>query len=155
MKRWLLGSVLLLLLSGFAQAEGLTVEIKRGERNPTPIAVVPFSWSGAGFNGDQMAEIISSNLYRSGQFMPIDKKVTSTQEYFATLKDRFIASEAGGVNASFMYELGDEVWHAVIKDGALVDVGQGAIEPEAGRAVERRKLDHGGEADRLAEHHIA
>ena len=60
--------------------------------------------------------------------MPIDKKVTTTQEYFATLKDRFIASEAGGVNASFMYELGDEVWHAVIKDGVLVDVGQGPID---------------------------
>jgi TolB protein len=74
MRRWLLGSVLLFLLSGFAQAESLTIEVKRGERNPTPIAVIPFAWSGAGFNGDQMAEIISSNLYRSGQFMPIDKK---------------------------------------------------------------------------------
>jgi TolB protein len=74
MKRWLIGSVLLFLVSGFAMAEGLTIEVKRGVRNPTPIAVVPFAWSGAGFNGDQMSEIISSDLYRSGQFMPIDKK---------------------------------------------------------------------------------
>lgn len=74
MKRWLLGGVLLLLVSGWTMAETLTIEVKRGVRNPTPIAVVPFAWSGAGFNGDQMSEIISSDLYRSGQFMPIDKK---------------------------------------------------------------------------------
>jgi TolB protein len=74
MKRWLVGGVFFLLLSGFSLAENLTIEVKRGVRNPTPIAVVPFSWSGAGFSGDQISEIISSDLYRSGQFSPIDKK---------------------------------------------------------------------------------
>jgi len=60
--------------------------------------------------------------------MPIDKKVTTTQEYFDTLKDRFIEEAAGGVNASFQYDLGDETWHAVIVDGKLTDVGQGGLE---------------------------
>ena len=73
MKRWLIGSVFL-LFAGFVAAEGLTIEVKKGGRNPTPIAVVPFAWSGAGFNGDQIAEIVSDDLYRSGEFKPIDKK---------------------------------------------------------------------------------
>lgn len=55
-------------------------------------------------------------------------KVSSTQEYFDTLKDRLVADAAKGVNASFQYNLGEEVWHAVIEDGALTDVGQGALE---------------------------
>jgi TolB protein len=74
MKRWLIGSVLFFLFSGLVAAQGLTIEVKKGVRNPTPIAVIPFAWSGAGFNGDQIAEIVSDDLYRSGQFKPIDKK---------------------------------------------------------------------------------
>lgn len=74
MKRWLIGSVLFFLLSGLVAAQGLTIEVKKGVRNPTPIAVIPFAWSGAGFNGDLIAEIVSDDLYRSGQFAPIDKK---------------------------------------------------------------------------------
>lgn len=65
--------LLLLLCSSTVFAENLTIQITRGARNPTPIAVVPFSWNGAGFSGDQVAEIVSSDLYRSGQFAPIDK----------------------------------------------------------------------------------
>lgn len=65
--------LLVLLCSNTAFAENLTIQINRGARNPTPIAVVPFSWNGAGFSGDQVAEIVSSDLYRSGQFAPIEK----------------------------------------------------------------------------------
>ncbi|HQQ75194.1 MAG TPA: Tol-Pal system protein TolB, partial [Pseudomonadales bacterium] len=64
MKRWLIGSVLFFLLSGLVAAQGLTIEVKKGVRNPTPIAVIPFAWSGAGFNGDLIAEIVSDDLYR-------------------------------------------------------------------------------------------
>ncbi len=65
---------LFFLVCGIANAQRLTINIDKGGRNPTPIAVIPFSWSGAGFNGDQIAEIVSSDLYRSGQFKPIDKQ---------------------------------------------------------------------------------
>jgi TolB protein len=74
MKRWLVSSVLFFLFSSLANAQGLTIEVKKGVRNPTPIAVVPFAWTGAGFNGDEVAKIVSDDLYRSGQFSPIDKK---------------------------------------------------------------------------------
>lgn len=73
MKKTLAG-VLLFLVCSVVGAQGLTIRIDKGGRNPTPIAVVPFAWSGAGFNGDQIAEIVSSDLYRSGQFKPIDKQ---------------------------------------------------------------------------------
>ena len=63
-----------LVCSSLTQAESLTIEIKKGVRNPIPVAVIPFAWSGAGFSGDQVSEIVSSDLYRSGEFMPIDKQ---------------------------------------------------------------------------------
>ena len=59
--------------------------------------------------------------------MAVDK-VSSTQEYFDTLKDRFIAESAKGVNTSIEYHLGEEVWHVVIEDGALTDVAEGPLE---------------------------
>ena len=65
---------LFFFVCGAVHAQRLTINIDKGGRNPTPIAVVPFSWSGAGFSGDQVAEIVSSDLYRSGQFKPIDKQ---------------------------------------------------------------------------------
>lgn len=74
MRRWLLGGLMLLLSASWTLAQEMNIEVTRGKKVATPIAVVPFAWSGGGFNGDQMAEIISMNLYRSGQFAPIDKK---------------------------------------------------------------------------------
>ncbi len=65
---------LFLLACSVVNAQRLTINIDKGGRNPTPIAVIPFSWSGAGFSGDQVAEIVSSDLYRSGQFKPIEKQ---------------------------------------------------------------------------------
>lgn len=74
MKRWLASGLVLWLMAGWAMAQDMTIEVTRGKKAPTPIAVVPFAWSGGGFNGDQMAEIIGMNLYRSGQFQPIAKE---------------------------------------------------------------------------------
>ena len=74
MKHWILSLIMLLPLCSSLQAENLTIQVNRGARNPTPIAVVPFSWNGAGFSGDQIADIVSSDLYRSGQFAPIAKE---------------------------------------------------------------------------------
>ncbi len=51
-----------------AQAE-LTIEITQGVETTMPVAVVPFGWTG---NANQapvnMADVISANLYRTGQF---------------------------------------------------------------------------------------
>ncbi|MBA2777385.1 Tol-Pal system beta propeller repeat protein TolB [Billgrantia kenyensis] len=69
MTTWL--GVLLLLASSLAQAD-LTIEITRGSDRATPIAVVPFSADGESLPED-VAQIISDNLERSGYFAPLPR----------------------------------------------------------------------------------
>ncbi len=65
----ILGLVLLPLV---AQAE-LVVEVTRGVSEPTPIAVVPFSWSGNTALPEDVAKIIDDDLSRSGLFKTQDR----------------------------------------------------------------------------------
>ncbi|RCV87420.1 Tol-Pal system beta propeller repeat protein TolB [Billgrantia montanilacus] len=67
---WL--SALLLMFSTLAQAN-LTIEITRGSDRATPIAVVPFAADGENLPED-VAQIISDNLQRSGYFEPLDRQ---------------------------------------------------------------------------------
>ncbi len=60
------------LTVGLANAE-LTIEITQGRDNPTPIAIVPFSWDGARVGSEDVAAIVTSDLHRSGQFSPLDR----------------------------------------------------------------------------------
>lgn len=53
-----------------AQAE-LVIEITRGVDNPTRIAIVPLAWQGEGLLPEDIAHIVSADLNRSGQFMPL------------------------------------------------------------------------------------
>ncbi len=60
----------LLTLSSVVEAQ-LVVEITEGVKR-RPIAIVPFGWEGSGANmPTDVAEIITSDLYRSGRFAPI------------------------------------------------------------------------------------
>jgi TolB protein len=70
-KRW--GIVLLLLCVSGVRAE-LQIEINQGVENPTPIAVVPFAWQGVGSPPEDVAQIIDSDLARSGQFAPVSRR---------------------------------------------------------------------------------
>ncbi len=58
------------LWSGQSVAE-LTIEITEGVEGALPIAVVPFAWLGAGKPPQDVAEIISNDLLRSGRFDPM------------------------------------------------------------------------------------
>ena len=49
----------------------ISFEITEGNRNATPIAIVPFARQGAGLPQEDLAEIVDSDLARSGQFLPI------------------------------------------------------------------------------------
>lgn len=69
MTTWL--SALLIMFSSLAQAN-LTIEITRGSDRATPIAVVPFSADGESVPED-VAQIISDNLERSGYFAPLER----------------------------------------------------------------------------------
>lgn len=58
------------------------------------------------------------------------RQVTSCKEYFETLEERFIADQAQGVTASYVYELdgdGGGTWTVKIDDGAL-SVVDGAVD---------------------------
>ena len=71
MRKFVTGICLLLLTLGNVVEAQLVVEITEGIKR-RPIAIVPFGWEG---NSPEMpvdvAEIISSDLYRSGRFAPI------------------------------------------------------------------------------------
>jgi len=60
----------LMLVSVFAQAQ-LRIEITQGGDDPTPIAIVPFSWSGAGLLKEDVANVVAADMGRSGQFRPL------------------------------------------------------------------------------------
>ncbi|SEQ40411.1 TolB protein [Amphritea atlantica] len=57
----------LFFFSVLARAE-LTVEITQGVDEPTPVAVVPFSWSGVQALPEDVAKVVGDDLYRSGMF---------------------------------------------------------------------------------------
>lgn len=66
-------AVILCCWVGGLQAE-LQIEINQGVENPTPIAVVPFAFQGIGSAPEDVAQIVDSDLARSGQFSPISRR---------------------------------------------------------------------------------
>lgn len=57
----------LFFFSVLARAE-LTVEITQGVDQPTPVAVVPFAFNGVQALPEDVAQVVSDDLYRSGMF---------------------------------------------------------------------------------------
>ena len=62
-----------LLLSSASIAQ-LEIQVTRGIDNPTSIAVAPFAWDGLGAAPEDFAQIIDSDLARSGQFSPVSRR---------------------------------------------------------------------------------
>ena len=69
----LLAGLALLVASCGLRAE-LVIEITQGVDNPTTIAVVPLAWSGTGTAPEDISAVINSDLSRSGQFDPVDRR---------------------------------------------------------------------------------
>lgn len=67
MKRGILGG-LLVLLAAPVQAQVLRIEITQGVSGALPIAVVPFAWEGTDASPLNAAQVIGSDLARSGRF---------------------------------------------------------------------------------------
>ncbi|MEO1078386.1 MAG: Tol-Pal system beta propeller repeat protein TolB [Pseudomonadota bacterium] len=63
---------LALLVCGPAQAQ-LLIEITQGVDDPTPIAIVPFAWEGAGTAPEDVAQVVQDDFERSGQFEPVPR----------------------------------------------------------------------------------
>ncbi len=66
-------NALLLLVSLATKAE-LLIEITKGMDDPTAIAVVPFAVQGTGAVPEDVALVVQSDLHRSGQFAPVDRR---------------------------------------------------------------------------------
>ena len=62
-----------LLLSSASVAQ-LEIQVTRGIDNPTSIAIAPFAWDGLGAAPEDFAQIIDSDLARSGQFSPVSRR---------------------------------------------------------------------------------
>src|SRR3954454_11676027 len=72
---WRRGGLALLALlgcsfGGTASAQ-LNVLIIKGVERPTPMAIVPFGWSGSGPAAYDIAGVVSADLKSSGRFAPI------------------------------------------------------------------------------------
>ncbi len=52
----------------------LTIEITKGVEAALPIAIVPFGWEGADAAPLNVSEVVTADLYRSGQFAPLPEK---------------------------------------------------------------------------------
>ena len=67
-------SLLFLLVSQLAQAK-LEIEIIQGNASALPIAIIPMQWRAADTPPETgVSEIVSSDLYRSGLFDPLDEQ---------------------------------------------------------------------------------
>lgn len=60
----------LLATASVSRAE-LKIEVSKGADNAVPIAVVPFAWESGGRPTDDIATIVSADMYRSGMFNPL------------------------------------------------------------------------------------
>lgn len=73
-KRMLVLSLLLaLLVTSQASLADLNIRITRGNDQAFPVAVVPFLWEGQGRLSEDVAQIISDNLVRTGLFNTLDR----------------------------------------------------------------------------------
>ena len=70
----LMYALALLLFSQLAQAK-LEIEIIQGNASALPIAIIPMQWRASGPPpATGVAEVVSSDLYRSGLFAPLDEQ---------------------------------------------------------------------------------
>ena len=66
-------AVVMFCFAALAQAQNV-IEITRGTDRATPIAVVPFGWSGSAPLPEDLAQITGKDLYNSGMFAPFDRQ---------------------------------------------------------------------------------
>jgi TolB protein len=66
-------ALLVLLAAAFSGAANaqLNVLIVKGIQRPTPVAIVPFGWSGSGPPAYDIAGVVTSDLKSSGRFAPL------------------------------------------------------------------------------------
>ena len=109
----LIKSFLLLTLAtaSFHASAILRIEVTQGVEGALPIAIAPFVWEGAGAAPQDIAQIVSADLARSGKFAPVPR-------------DKLIAAPRSGAEVKFANWKTGGVENLVI--GKLKLVGAGA-----------------------------
>lgn len=117
-----------LLIPGLARAQ-LVIEITQGVDDPTPIAIVPFAWTGESAAPEDVAQVMQDDFQRSGQFDPVDRAdmlgFPSREEELFYRDWRAIASEyvligrmtAEGERLNLRFELYDVLRQTRIAEG--------------------------------------
>ncbi len=72
-KKWLKAAAVTLLFVTQQSVADLTIEITQGNDRATPVAVVPFAWLGQSPLPQDVAQIISDDLERSGLIRPLSR----------------------------------------------------------------------------------
>ncbi|RXJ74861.1 Tol-Pal system beta propeller repeat protein TolB [Veronia nyctiphanis] len=79
-KRFFFG--ILLLVSGIQAANaGLELVITEGIDSARPIAIIPFQWNGQGPAPRNLADVVASDLQRSGKFNPVSVNLMPQTPY--------------------------------------------------------------------------
>lgn len=73
LKKWLKAAAFTLLCVTQQAVADLTIEITQGNDRATPVAVVPFAWLGQSPLPQDVAQIISDDLERSGLIRPLSR----------------------------------------------------------------------------------
>lgn len=68
----------MLVCASLASAD-LTIEITKGSDRAIPIAIVPFDYQGQGSLPQEISNIVSDDLARSGQFAPLSRRALISQ----------------------------------------------------------------------------
>jgi TolB protein len=146
-----LTAVIMSTIAAGAMAQ-ITIEITQGNRDATPIAIVPFARQGAGLPADDLAQIVDGDLARSGQFVPIPRtdmlsSPSTEAEIFyrdwRSLNARYVLIGRQAMNGAQLrvdYELFDVVGQKKVFSGY-----------EAGPTSDARMLAH-RLADEIYEH---
>ena len=69
MLRW--ATMVFLLVATLPAKAVIEIEVTKGGFNAIPVAVVPFGWTGSGSPPEDVARIISADLFRSGLMSPL------------------------------------------------------------------------------------
>lgn len=120
-------------VSSWAADSDLAIEITQGIDEPTPVAVVPFSWGGSYALSEDIASIVSADLDRTGIFSLMDRELMVTyptkqsqifyRDWRASKQDYLVIGRQipmAGNQLKIEFELYDVVRETLLYDGDVV-----------------------------------
>lgn len=139
-------ALLILLAASRVQAQ-LVIEITDPGTNPTPIAVVPFAWSGPQAPPEDLARVVHEDFERSGQFAPVPRR---DMLGFPTREEDIFYRDWRAVQSEYLL-IGRANFEAGRESGRSLSPAETIAAPESGPKPGRPQA--GAEGERLAVHY--